>query len=354
MIYFFELIDICISIKKSNNIKDKLNYLSNLFINCSIEEIEIFYQIFINKSHNNKFINNNYLIKTIETIYFIDNYYLKYYLENKKNIIDIYLCLIHLDRKKFITYNNKLTLLQFNNFLKKFTNIKGKNSNIKKINYLRLFLLFISDYESQYVIKLLLNQFHIGIGESFFYKFLSKKYNISINDIQNIFSKTNNIIEILELLNNDTQKLNKYTISLFNPIKFMLASVIPKNLEDIFSKSKKWIVEYKFDGIRVQIHKKDNNIKIYSRNLDEITFSMPDAVNSIKEHINEKSIILDAEAVAINYDGKILPFQNILKRSKRKYNINNIINRINIKINIFDILYLNKENLMEKDLEERR
>ena len=355
MIYFSELIDVCILIKKSKKIEDKVNYLYNLFTDCSIKEIEIFYQIFINKKHNNKLINNNYFIKSIKSIYFLDNSNIKKYLIDNKTIESIYLYLVGSEREKLKKKYNQLTLIQFSFFINKFKNISGENSILKKISYLRSFLLFIDQNESYYIIKILLNQFNIGIGDSFFYKFLSKKYNITIKNIENIFSKTNDILEILNILNEkNTNIIEKYSIKLFNPIKFMLASIQPKNLEDIFLKSKKWVVEYKYDGIRIQIHKKNNDIKIYSRNLDDITLSIPDATSSIREYIHENNIILDAEAVAINKNGIILPFQDILKRSKRKYNINSIINDINIKINIFDILYLNGESLIDIYLEKRR
>ena len=92
--------DVCILIKKSKKIEDKVNYLCNLFTDCSIKEIEIFYQIFINKKHNNKFINNTYLIKSIKSIYFLDNSNIKNYLIDNKTIESIYLYLIDSEREK--------------------------------------------------------------------------------------------------------------------------------------------------------------------------------------------------------------------------------------------------------------
>ncbi|MCH8956724.1 hypothetical protein IIA28_15600, partial [candidate division KSB1 bacterium] len=80
--------------------------------------------------------------------------------------------------------------------------------------------------------------------------------------------------------------------------------------------------EFKLDGFRLQIHKVDGKIKLFTRRLEEVTKQFPEVVESIKHNVKGKEFILDSEAVGYSKkSGKYLPFQSISQRIKRKYEI---------------------------------
>jgi len=113
-------------------------------------------------------------------------------------------------------------------------------------------------------------------------------------------------------------------------------------------------LEYKYDGFRLQIHKQGNKIKLFTRRLEEVSSQFPDVVEAVKKHVKAINCILDSEAVG--YDpktGKYQPFQHISKRIKRKYSINELAKELPVEINIFDILYLEGNELLDKSLTER-
>lgn len=106
-------------------------------------------------------------------------------------------------------------------------------------------MLNIKDIEAAYLLKILLNQLKIGVGIKIIKQFLSIKHSINIETIENIFSKINNIDIIISTIENyhkESHYIQQKNL-LFQPIKYMLASIPPLNIEDILMKKNTWRVE---------------------------------------------------------------------------------------------------------------
>jgi DNA ligase-1 len=111
--------------------------------------------------------------------------------------------------------------------------------------------------------------------------------------------------------------------------------------------------DFKYDGLRVQIHNYKGKVKLFSRNLEDITTQFPEIINFIKQNFSDLSFILDSECVGYDYKNKkFLPFQTLSKRIMKKEINENL--HINITVKIFDILYLKDETLIKKPYKERR
>lgn len=103
-------------------------------------------------------------------------------------------------------------------------------------------------------------------------------------------------------------------------------------------------IQPKYDGLRLQIHysKKDDVVKIYSRNLDEVSSMFPDIVRAVKTEVKAEEIIFEGEAIGFDpQTGLFLPFQETVQR-KRKYNIEEKAKEIPLKLFAFELLYANK------------
>jgi DNA ligase-1 len=112
--------------------------------------------------------------------------------------------------------------------------------------------------------------------------------------------------------------------------------------------------EYKYDGMRAQIHiLRNGTVKIFSRNNEEITEMYPDLVALMKENLGLEDCIVDCEVAAVNTKtGKVLPFQALQHRK----NINKWLSEVNISVCVFlvDLLYLNGKSTLHEDLSRRR
>ena len=96
--------------------------------------------------------------------------------------------------------------------------------------------------------------------------------------------------------------------------------------------------EYKLDGERLQIHRKGDSVKLFSRRLEVITDNYPDAVDLVRRHVSAKSAILEAEVVAIDEDtGEYLPFQELMHR-RRKYGVEEAVRQYPVALNFFELI----------------
>jgi DNA ligase-1 len=150
-----------------------------------------------------------------------------------------------------------------------------------------------------------------------------------------------------------TEAVEGLGLQLNRPIRMMLAQIAP-TIESAIAGMGEVAVEWKFDGARLQIHKDGSRVTLYSRKLEDISSSLPDIAASIGKYVHADSAILDGEAVALDERGRPRAFQDILRRLRRKYDVDSTAKEIPLSINIFDIMYLNGEGLIDEPLIKRR
>jgi DNA ligase-1 len=144
---------------------------------------------------------------------------------------------------------------------------------------------------------------------------------------------------------------------LFTPILMMRAERLSSGAE-IIEKIGKCSIEPKFDGFRLQAHVKKHNgradVKLYSRNLEDVSFMYPDVVEGIVKQLKVKEAIFEGEA--IGFDPKrerFLPFQETVQR-KRKHGIEEKAKEIPLRLFVFELLYADGKNYMQTPFRERR
>ncbi len=112
--------------------------------------------------------------------------------------------------------------------------------------------------------------------------------------------------------------------------------------------------EYKYDGARIQIHKLNDEVRIFSRRLTDATQSLPEIVETVKRNIKTKEAILEGEVIATDASGFPIPFQHLMRRFKRVHGIADTAERIPLQLYLFDILHLNGESLIRLTYAQRR
>lgn len=124
--------------------------------------------------------------------------------------------------------------------------------------------------------------------------------------------------------------------------------------QEIIDKIGECAVEPKFDGFRLQAHFKKGEIKLFTRNLEEVTFMYPDIVEGIKSQVKAEEAIFEGEAIAYNpQTGEYLPFQ-LTSQRKRKYDIEEMAKKIPLKYMVFDVLFIDGKNMIPEAYKERR
>ena len=251
-----------------------------------------------------------------------------------------------------------ITLERVYNTLFKIAKLEGKGSQDMKIKYISSLLNDATTNESKFILKILLGTLRLGIAENTLMDALAiaftdeKSNRVLIENAYNVSSDLGYVSEVVA--KQGTNGIKKFEIAIFNPIRPMLADRV-KSEEDAIKKFQdEFAAEYKLDGERAQIHKKGNEIIIFSRSLEKITQYYPDIVEKIPNLLICDECILEAEVVAINEDtGNFLPFQELMHR-RRKYKLEKAVSDYPITVNFFDILFLNGKKIIDLPYLERR
>ena len=251
-----------------------------------------------------------------------------------------------------------ITLDRVYDTLLKISNLEGKGSQDMKMKYISSLLNDATPIESKFVLKILLGTLRLGIAENtvmdaLAIAFTGKKENREI--VENAYNVSSDLGKVSEVLATEgLDGILKFNTSLFSPIRPMLADRVKSEQDAIKKIENEFAAEYKLDGERAQIHKKNNEIILFSRSLENITKYYPDIVEKISNSINANEGIFEAEIVAINENtGNFLPFQELMHR-RRKHKLEQAILDYPITVNFFDLLYYNGNDFLEKPYSERR
>ena len=221
----------------------------------------------------------------------------------------------------------------------KIAKARGEGSIDLKKRILKGLLINCSALEAKYLVKIILNELRIGLVEGLLEQAIAYAFNS--NKVRRAMLMLSDAGEVALLAKHS--RLDDVKIRLFKPISFMLADTIA-SIDEV--KGKEMVVEYKYDGIRVQLHKSDDKARIFSRRLDDISDSFPEVID---EALRIKyDLIIDGEIIAIK-DNKV-SFKELQKRLRSKV----VRIDIPIKFMVYDILYLDGEMLIDKSLMERK
>ena len=250
-----------------------------------------------------------------------------------------------------------LTLPYIFSTLKKIADIEGAGSNKdKKKNFAGL-LISCSPTEGKYLIKIINGEMRIGLVEGLVELAIAKAFNYQTKDVREAMLVSGDIGHVSLLAKN--RMLNTAEVRPLQPLSFMLADVMFTVAEVISYYDKALICEYKYDGIRVQLHKFRDEIKMFSRKLDDITSAFPELAEAAKNvslsssSFRNSDFILDGEIMAFR-NSKPLHFQELQKRLRRKKFTEKFTEIVPVVYIVFDILYLGGEQLIKHPLTKRK
>ena len=252
----------------------------------------------------------------------------------------------------------KITLERVYETLFKIAKLEGKGSQDLKMKHISSLLNDATPLEAKFVLKILLGTLRLGVAENtvmdaLAIAFTGKKENKE--RIENAYNVSSDLGKVSQIVATDgIGGIKKIKISLFSPIRPMLADRVKSEKEAIKKMPELFSAEYKLDGERVQIHKQAKKIILFSRRLENITQYYPDIVENIGKSLNVHEGVFEAEIVPINENtGEFLPFQELMHR-RRKYKLEQAVSQYPITVNFFDVLYFDNKDCLNLEYSERR
>jgi DNA ligase-1 len=146
--------------------------------------------------------------------------------------------------------------------------------------------------------------------------------------------------------------LSRFVVQIFRPVQPMLAQTATGVDEALAELDQDVALEWKLDGARIQVHKADDEIKVFTRNLRDVTFAVPEVVEAARK-LAIDSVILDGEVIALRPDGTPQTFQQTMQRFGRKLDVDRLRGEIPLTPFFFDCLYADGASLIDLPQAER-
>jgi DNA ligase-1 len=114
------------------------------------------------------------------------------------------------------------------------------------------------------------------------------------------------------------------------------------------------LVEYKIDGFRAQVHVTPEETRVFTRRLADVTHQFPDVVEAVEAGVEADSFVMECEVLGYDPEtGTPVPFQQLSRRIKRKYDVAQLVEEVPVVCYAFDLLAVDGETLLEETLAER-
>jgi len=239
----------------------------------------------------------------------------------------------------------------------------GDGSQDEKVTL--LFGLFnrCSSEEARYLSRLVLGEMRIGVGEGTVRDAIVEAFDVPAESVERALQVSNDYGLVAETARDEgAEALDAMGLEVGRPVQAMLAQA--GTVTDALADWGEAAVETKFDGARVQVHYEDDDdggdsdddddsaVSLYSRNMEDVTDALPELVEFVEASV-EPPVILDGEAVAVDEDGDPLPFQEILKRFRRKHDVASMREEVAVELHAFDCLHAAGEDLLDAPFAER-
>ena len=238
---------------------------------------------------------------------------------------------------------------------------EGSGSQDKKIDV--LFALFnrASSTEARYLARLVLSEMRIGVGEGTVRDATAEAFAVPIEEVERALQVSNDYGEVARVAREESESgLAALDLELGRPVQAMLAQA--GSVADALDDWDEAAVEWKYDGARVQIHYDPDGlawdagddareVAIFSRNMEDVTDPLPEIAEYVEATLDDSAII-DGEVVATE-EGDPLPFQEVLRRFRRKHDVARAREEVELDLFAFDCLHAAGEDLLRTPLPER-
>ena len=252
-------------------------------------------------------------------------------------------------------FEKPLTLLEVREVLEAIAEASGQRSRERKERLIESLLGRASPLEVKYLVKIMLGEMRTGLREGLMEIAVSKAFSVPLERVQTASMIAGDIAEVAAIcMKEGLRGISSLRFKVFRPIKLMLAQTADSPDEALKEHGGKTAFEYKLDGARIQIHKSGSKVRIFSRRLTDVTRSLPEIVEAIQLEVEPQEAIMEGEVIALGKDGNPLPFQHLMRRFRRVYDIERMIENIPVELHLFDLIYMDGESLIDTPYVERR
>ncbi|MEM0437773.1 MAG: ATP-dependent DNA ligase [Candidatus Micrarchaeia archaeon] len=258
-------------------------------------------------------------------------------------------------KRQAALFSEKLTIKKVFQAFYRIATLSGHGSQDAKIGLLAELLNNASPLEAKYIARFPIGRLRLGVGDPTVLDALSFMHKGDKSDrevLEAAYNKCSDLGLVAESYLRDPKSIAKFTMQPLMPVRPALAERL-SSPEEISKKLGKCLVEAKYDGFRLQCHKKGEKVEIFSRRLERMTHMLPEVVAAIRQ-LKCEDVIFEGEALAYNEQtGEFYPFQQTIQR-KRKHGVDEMAAEMPLRLFAFDLLYINGKDITQEPLHARR
>jgi DNA ligase-1 len=225
----------------------------------------------------------------------------------------------------------------------------GSGSRARKDELLAALFQRATALEAKYITKQITGEMRVGVDEGSLLDALTRHTKIPAASIRRANQVAGDVGAVIYTALTQGQKgLNKLGLAVGRPLKPMLAQSADSVADALEMIPPPLALEYKLDGARLQIHKQGDAVKFFSRNLSDITASLPEIAAQVKKEIRARDAILEGEVIAVDANGRARPFQIVMRRVGREREVDAMRQEIPVQLFLFDCLYRDGVSMLDE------
>ena len=206
--------------------------------------------------------------------------------------------------------------------------------------------------EQDFLLRAALGELRQGAVEGLMIEAVAQASELPIGEIRRALMVSGDLWAVATAaLTKGRAGLARVAVRLFQPLRPMLAQT-GEDSREALKQLGTAAFEYKLDGARIQVHKEGNDVRIFTRYLNDVTDAVPEIVEAVRG-LPIGSLILDGEALACHPDGRPQPFQVTMRRFGRKLDVERLRESIPLQPFFFDCLFIDGTAILDRPSTER-
>jgi DNA ligase 1 len=240
-----------------------------------------------------------------------------------------------------------LSILDVDDTFERIANVQtGTGSSRERERLLRELLARATAHEREFIMRLVVGELRQGALEGIMLDAVARAAGIPAADVRRAHMLSGNLTIVADAaLQGGAPALASFGIQLFRPLQPMLAQSAD-DVNDALQRLGTAALEYKLDGARIQVHRQDAEVRIYSRNLNDVTDAVPELVDVVRG-LRARELVLDGEVIAIKADGRPHDFQMTMKRFGSRRDVARLRAELPVRPFFFDCLYMDGRTLID-------
>ena len=261
--------------------------------------------------------------------------------------------------------SSTLTVQRVHDTLRELATYEGSGSQDRKVDALAGLLADADANEARYVVRTALGHLRIGVGEGTIRDAIAHAFldgsEAAVAAVERAFQVTTDFRAVAATARDEGRAgLEALDVELFRPVQAMLAEKadsLPTAVTDAASDGRA-VCEYKYDGVRVQIHVEGDDVRLFTRRLEDVTAQFPDVVRAVDRGVGADRAVLDGELVGYTPDTVAtdartpVAFQRLSQRIKRESDVEAMARDVPVVVHLFDCL-ADDETLLASPLSDR-